>query len=79
MADNQVACRVIKAVGSTKFMHRPRIHRIDVAAISEQFTSGTVSLQCDRTQNEAADIGAKRFTDPLAWVKVLYPVNIVLP
>eukprot|EP00959_Pyramimonas_sp_CCMP1952_P454851 9470596-Pyramimonas_sp.AAC.1 len=67
MEDNQAVRKVIKAGGSMKPMHLPRTHRIDVAAISEQFTRGVVSLQCERTQDEAADIGAARFTDPLAW------------
>ena len=62
-----------------KFMHLSRTHRIDAAAISEQFSRGIVKLEYERTQNEAADIGTKRFTDPLAWVKVLYLVNIVTP
>eukprot|EP00959_Pyramimonas_sp_CCMP1952_P037011 774484-Pyramimonas_sp.AAC.1 len=60
-------------------MHFPRAHRIDAAVISEQVTRGVVCLQCERTQKEAADIGTKRFTDPLAWVKVIYLVNIVTP
>eukprot|EP00959_Pyramimonas_sp_CCMP1952_P042523 889029-Pyramimonas_sp.AAC.1 len=60
-------------------MHLPRTHRIDVAAVSEQFSRGLVELQYGRTQSEAADIGTKRFTHPLAWVIVLYLVNIVAP
>eukprot|EP00959_Pyramimonas_sp_CCMP1952_P157135 3285935-Pyramimonas_sp.AAC.1 len=62
-----------------KLMHLPRTHRIDAAAVSEHFPRGIVELQYERTQNEAADIGTRRFTDPLAWVKVLYLVNIVTP
>eukprot|EP00959_Pyramimonas_sp_CCMP1952_P118134 2469634-Pyramimonas_sp.AAC.1 len=62
-----------------KLMHLPRTHRIEAAAVSEQFSRGIVELQYERTQNEAADIGTKRFTDPLAWVKVLYLVNVVTP
>ena len=34
------------------------------AAVSEQFSRGTINLYYERTQNEAADIGTKRFTDP---------------
>eukprot|EP00959_Pyramimonas_sp_CCMP1952_P219365 4586349-Pyramimonas_sp.AAC.1 len=60
-------------------MHLPRTHRIDAAAVSEQFSRGLVELQCERIQNEAADIGTKWFTDPLAWVEVLCLVNIVTP
>eukprot|EP00959_Pyramimonas_sp_CCMP1952_P450728 9437020-Pyramimonas_sp.AAC.1 len=60
-------------------MHLLRAHRTDAAAVSERFPRGAVELQYERTQNEAADIGTKRFTDPLAWVKVLYLVNIVTP
>eukprot|EP00959_Pyramimonas_sp_CCMP1952_P106355 2223571-Pyramimonas_sp.AAC.1 len=67
----QAACQVIEAGGSLKLMHLPRAHRVDAAISSEQFTRGVVSLQCERTQNEASDIGTERFTDPLAWVKVL--------
>eukprot|EP00959_Pyramimonas_sp_CCMP1952_P089032 1862878-Pyramimonas_sp.AAC.1 len=62
-----------------KLMHLPRTHRIDAAAVSEQFSRGVVELQYERTQNEAADIGTKRFTDHLAWVKASYFVNIVTP
>jgi hypothetical protein len=62
-----------------KLMHLPRTHRIDAAAVSEQFSRGIVELQHERTRNEAADIGTKRFTYPLAWVKVLYLVNVVTP
>eukprot|EP00959_Pyramimonas_sp_CCMP1952_P056528 1180349-Pyramimonas_sp.AAC.1 len=60
-------------------MHLSRTHRIDAAAISQQVTRGAVSLHCECTHNEAADVGTKRFTDPLAGVKVLYRVNIVTP
>eukprot|EP00959_Pyramimonas_sp_CCMP1952_P240049 5016620-Pyramimonas_sp.AAC.1 len=60
-------------------MHIPRYNRIDAVAISEQFTGWVVHLQYERTQNDAADIGAKRLTDPPAWVKVLHLVNIVTP
>eukprot|EP00959_Pyramimonas_sp_CCMP1952_P399583 8372234-Pyramimonas_sp.AAC.1 len=62
-----------------KLMLLPRTHRIDAAALSEQFSRGLVELQYERTQNEAADIGTKRLIDPLAWVKVLHLVNIVTP
>eukprot|EP00959_Pyramimonas_sp_CCMP1952_P240730 5031213-Pyramimonas_sp.AAC.1 len=48
-------------------MHLPRTHRIDAAAISEQFTRGVATLQYERTH----------FADPLAWVRVLYFINIV--
>ena len=51
----------------------PKTHRIHAAAISELFTRGVVSLQCESAQNAAADIGAKRFTDPLEWVKGALP------
>eukprot|EP00959_Pyramimonas_sp_CCMP1952_P071666 1496977-Pyramimonas_sp.AAC.1 len=60
-------------------MHLPRTRRIDAAAVSEQFPRGLVQLQHERTQNEAADIGRKRCVDPMAWVEVLYLVNIVTP
>eukprot|EP00959_Pyramimonas_sp_CCMP1952_P169004 3530502-Pyramimonas_sp.AAC.1 len=67
LEDNQAVCKVIKAGGPMKLMRLPRTHRIDVAAVSEQFSRGLVELQYERTQNEAADIGTKRFTGPLAW------------
>eukprot|EP00959_Pyramimonas_sp_CCMP1952_P454975 9470819-Pyramimonas_sp.AAC.1 len=79
LEDAQAVCEVTKAGGSMKLMHLPRTHRIDAAAVSEQLSRGLVERQRERTQNEVADIGAKRFTDPLAWVKVLYLVNIVTP
>jgi hypothetical protein len=62
-----------------KLMHLPRSHRIDAAAVSEQFSRSIVELQDERTQNQAADNGTKRFTDPLSCVKVLYLANIVTP
>eukprot|EP00959_Pyramimonas_sp_CCMP1952_P134026 2803550-Pyramimonas_sp.AAC.1 len=62
-----------------KLMHLPRTHRIDAAALSEQFPPGFVQLHYERTQNEAADIGTRRFVDPMARVKVLYLVNTVTP
>eukprot|EP00959_Pyramimonas_sp_CCMP1952_P004305 90435-Pyramimonas_sp.AAC.1 len=71
--------KVIKAGGSMKLVHPPRTHRIGAAAVSEQFSRGIVKLQYERIQNEAADIGTKRFTDSLAWVKVLYIVNVATP
>eukprot|EP00959_Pyramimonas_sp_CCMP1952_P267639 5595865-Pyramimonas_sp.AAC.1 len=60
-------------------MHLPRTHRIDAAAVSEQCSRGIVELQYERTQSEAADIGTKRFTDPLAWVEELYHAHAVTP
>eukprot|EP00959_Pyramimonas_sp_CCMP1952_P133933 2801195-Pyramimonas_sp.AAC.1 len=59
-------------------MHLSRTHRIDVAAMSEHITRGVVDLQCERAQNDAADIGAERFTDSLAWVQVLTLLTFVL-
>eukprot|EP00959_Pyramimonas_sp_CCMP1952_P465372 9488179-Pyramimonas_sp.AAC.1 len=79
LEDNQAVCEVIRAGGSMKLMHLPRTHRIDASVVSEQLSRGLVQLQCERTQNEAADIGTKRFVDPMAWVKDLYIVNIVTP
>ena len=79
MEDNQAECKVIKAGGSQKLMHLPRTHRIDAAAVSEQFSSRVVDLRCERTQHEAADVGAERFTDPVAWAEGFYLVNIVTP
>eukprot|EP00959_Pyramimonas_sp_CCMP1952_P351448 7363552-Pyramimonas_sp.AAC.1 len=67
MDDHQAVCKVIEAGGSMQLMHLPGTNRIDAAAISEQFIHGAVSLQDERAQNEAADVGAQRFTDPLAW------------
>eukprot|EP00959_Pyramimonas_sp_CCMP1952_P207706 4344374-Pyramimonas_sp.AAC.1 len=67
LEDNQAVCKVIKAGGSMKLMRLPRTHRIDAAAVSEQFSRGLVQLQYERTQNEAADTGTKRFVDPMAW------------
>eukprot|EP00959_Pyramimonas_sp_CCMP1952_P120977 2529559-Pyramimonas_sp.AAC.1 len=58
-------------------MHLPRTRGIDAAAVSEYVSGVLVQLQYERTQNEGADIGTKRFVDPMAWVKVLYLVNIV--
>eukprot|EP00959_Pyramimonas_sp_CCMP1952_P168412 3518989-Pyramimonas_sp.AAC.1 len=38
LEDNQAACKVIEASGSMKLMHLPRTHRVDAAAVSEQFS-----------------------------------------
>eukprot|EP00959_Pyramimonas_sp_CCMP1952_P437103 9151779-Pyramimonas_sp.AAC.1 len=79
MEDVQAACKVIQAGGPVKLMHLPRARRIYAAATPEQFTRGVVDWQRERAQNEAADVGTKRFTDTLAWVTVLDLVNIVTP
>ena len=79
MEDNQAVCKICKSGGSQRLMHMPRTHRIDAAAISEQFSRGNCNLIYERTQNEAADIGTKRFTDPVSFVKVMYLVQIVTP
>eukprot|EP00959_Pyramimonas_sp_CCMP1952_P456425 9473153-Pyramimonas_sp.AAC.1 len=62
-----------------KLMRLPRTYRIGAAAVSEQFSRGIVEFQYERARGKAADIGSKRFTGPLAWVKVLYLVNVVTP
>eukprot|EP00959_Pyramimonas_sp_CCMP1952_P293714 6142960-Pyramimonas_sp.AAC.1 len=67
MEADQAVRKVIKAGGSMGLTHPPRTHRTHAAAIPEHFFRGAVDLQCERTQSEAADFGAKRFTDPLAW------------
>eukprot|EP00959_Pyramimonas_sp_CCMP1952_P230573 4820235-Pyramimonas_sp.AAC.1 len=60
MEDDQAVCKAMQAGGSMTLMHLPRAHRVDAAAISEQFTRGVVTFPYERTQNEAADYGAKR-------------------
>ena len=77
MEDNQAVCKICKAGGSTKLAHMGRGHRINSAAIAETFLGGVANLIYERTENEAADIGTKRFTDPMAWVKVLSLAQIV--
>ena len=79
MEDNQAVVKVCKAGGSQKLMHLPRTHRIDASAVAEQFSRGTVDLVYTPTQDQAADIGTKRFDQPASWVKVLYLTQIVAP
>ena len=79
MEDNQAVVKVCRAGGSQKLMHLPRTHRIDASAVAEQFARGTVDLVYTPTQDQAADIGTKRFEQPPSWVKVLYLVQIVTP
>ena len=77
MEDNQAVVKICKAGGSQRMAHLPRTHRIDAAAVSEQFIRGVANLTYCRTQDQAADIGTKRFSDPSDWVKVIYLINIV--
>ena len=57
----------------------PRTHRIDASAIAEQFSRGIVDLTYSPTQNQAADVGTKRFEQPPAWAKAIYLVQVVAP
>ena len=77
MEDNQAVCKICKAGGSSKLAHLSRTHRINAASVADTFLRNIANLIYERTENMAADIGTKRFTDPLSWVKVLYLVQIV--
>ena len=60
-------------------MHLPRTRRIEAAAVAEQLARGIVDLIYCRTQNQAADVGTKRFEQPNSWVNVIYLIQVVAP
>ena len=77
MEDNQAVCKICKAGGSSKLAHMSRTHKINAASVADTFLRGIANLVYERTENEAADIGTKRFTDPMSWVTVWYLIQIV--
>ena len=78
--DNETVCKIVAAGGSAKLAHMPRTHRVNAASVAEWCGKrGHVIMEHARTDDQAADIGTKRFTDALKWLQLLYLNGLVSP
>ena len=78
MEDNEAVVKICRSGNSQKLMHLPRTHRVDAAFIAECTQDLAVcKMGHTHTDNQAADICTKRFTDPPKWLKLLYLINVV--
>lgn len=78
--DNEALMRIIKSGNWQKFRHLGRTHRINVAQIIEIVqTNDHIVVQPTASQDQAADIYTKRFTDPYKWHSLLYLNNCISP
>jgi hypothetical protein len=58
----------------------PRTHKVNAASVAEWCgKGGHVIMEHARTDDQAADIGTKRFTDALKWLQFLYLNGPVSP
>ena len=78
MEDNEAVVKICRSGNSQKLMHLPRTHRVDASFIAECTQELNVcKMGHAHTDNQAADICTKRFTDPPKWLKLLYLINVV--
>ena len=76
--DNEAVVKICRPGNSQKLMHLPRTHRVDAAFIAEcTHELAVCKMGHTHTDNQAADICTKRFTDPPKWLKLLYLINVV--
>ena len=72
MEDNEAVVKICRSGNSQKLMHLPRTHRVDAAFIAECTKDLAVcTMGHTHTDNQAADICTKSFTDPPKWLKLL--------
>ena len=78
MEDNEAVVKICRSGNSQKLMHLPRTHRVDASFIAECTQELNIcKIGHAHTDNQAADICTKRFTDPPKWLKLLYLINVV--
>ena len=76
--DNEAMMKICKSGNITKLRHLSRTHRVNIAFVLERLNSDeNIELVRVETNNMAADIYTKRFTDPKKWASLLYMNNIV--
>ncbi|MDE0839965.1 MAG: Ty1/Copia family ribonuclease HI, partial [Kiritimatiellae bacterium] len=79
MEDNQSMIKICHNQNWQKLRHLSRTHRVNGAFINECIHEPhhAIKLVGCKTDDMAADIGTKRFTDARKWHKLLYLNNIV--
>ena len=78
--DNETVCKIVAAGGSAKLAHMPCTHKVNAASVAEWCgKGGHVIMEHARTDDQAADIGTKRFTDAMKWLQLLYLNGLVSP
>ena len=76
MEDNEAMIKIMKSGCSQKLRHASRTHRVNVSFIVERFqTDPYMAVVPTHTDDQAADMYTKRFTDPVKWCDLLYLNN----
>ena len=65
---------------SQSLRHLSRTHRVNICFIAERFACDpNIKIVTTKSDDQAADIYTKRFTDPIKWGQLLYLNGIVDP
>ena len=76
--DNEAVIKICRSGGSHKFMHMNKTHRLDAAAIAEQFgPDKPCVLSPTHTEDQASYVCTKRFEDAHKWLRLLTLVNVI--
>eukprot|EP00972_Heterocapsa_arctica_P031015 4562966-Heterocapsa_arctica.AAC.1 len=70
--------QVLKTGKNPTMRHLSRTHRVNVAWLGEDFRKcDQVHIAYCNTNEQAADLLTKGFTDPIVWERVRSPIGIV--
>ena len=78
--DDQATLQILKTQKNPTLRHRNRTHRVNVSWLCEVFRNlKEVELKYCKTDEMAADIFTKAFTNPIKWNAALNLVGIIYP
>ena len=77
--DNQAMIAVCKSGRNPTMRHLGRTHKVDVAWLHERFESDDFELRYTESEQMAADIFTKGFSDPDKWTHACTLINHVNP
>ena len=74
--DNQAMIQVMKTGRNPTMRTLPRVHRVDIAWLHERYQSGLFKVTWETTEEMAADIYTKSFTNPVKWKELCALIGI---
>ena len=78
--DNQATIQTLKTQRNPTLRHLNRTHRVNVSWLCEVFRNlKGVELKYCKTDEMAADIFTKAFTNPMKWNAALNLIGIIYP
>ena len=79
LEDNQTMITVCQTGKNQQMRHLGRTHGVQVASLHQCFKRPEIELLYITSNNQAADIFTKGFTDPVKWAEVMGLIQHVTP